>query len=414
MRRPLPVPQARRGGLSPTTVPGTPNARPTPPGNLNRGIETEDIARFAKYKGITFGDAESAFSDAKAIVDFKRAFGDDSEFGNVWVQYDGTYSVHLRTITRNSVLKASLKVKGLRIDHYGGKSARQTKINLAKATLLAMKYSGSVAVDLQGDVVLTTRQKPTTAETTGLIVVDEEPLTLLPGESYAGAPTDSANTGGKCTVGFPIKRDSDNWAGIVTAGHCGNDYWTPNGSWGRWVDSLNKTTASNTENIDYNWATTGAWPSEWDSCAPDRQVNPVSLQDSYAIFFNRSTDAWTSVYDQAIGWYDGQPIYRTGRRTEQVGNLLYPTIAQPNRTAWGTNIVPSDAECGSRSLDGFRYEPKTSLGGDSGGPLLFAYDGLWFAGGIHITGSAAGDFGFAEDIGDAIPPGWRLCSAVSC
>jgi hypothetical protein len=388
-----------------TTPPKSTKGLPTPsvPPKAVDGIQPADIEAFAKAVNIPLDDAKAAFDDVKPLLDFQEAHKTDPEFGSVRLTYDGgKYVPRMRLTNPKSALAQTVKVRVPLQVTIAGYSYAELRTLLTQANALALTVGGTETGinEDRGVVFIKTDRDLSKVQVPAGVEVLRSPASEIIRETYPGAPTEAGNGTQKCTVGFPVERISDGFAGIVTAGHCSNDYWTP--SWGRQIDVQNATNATFSENIPYNWASSYAWPSEQDTCSPyDKQVNPVSLQNAYSIFRNNSTGQWASIYHSAGGFVTGQPIYRVGRRTSQSGQLL--------TTSSAAVISPATGDCPQGQVLGIQYSSPSSEGGDSGGPVMVSYGGQWYAAGIHI-GKKTGAFGFFVAHWDAVPTGWRMCT----
>lgn len=152
---------------------------------------------------------------------------------------------------------------------------------------------------------------------------------------------------GDCTVGYTLRRLSDNQQGVATAGHCG-DVGDVNGY--------------------------ALWPEEQEVCYNtngDRQVHPMDGGPTYA-YFPTYTGPLAWIYNLAGGYFVGQDVYRygqTGKELNEISDVLklYPMSASGDclsGNVYGWQLAGSTRTAGS-----------VSQPGDSGGPVLLAFNG---------------------------------------
>jgi hypothetical protein len=160
---------------------------------------------------------------SKVLADFHQAGLNDQRYGAVWTTYK-PFTVHLRVTRDAPDLVASLakQIGDRKLDvtvrgaSYGSLLARQDEVAAALADVNPI----SLTIDHEfGTVVLETNSRNTRAVTAkrinGDVVVRFTQLEALQSASFAGA-----DRGTNCTTGYAARRNSDNFRGIVTAGHC--------------------------------------------------------------------------------------------------------------------------------------------------------------------------------------------------
>jgi hypothetical protein len=190
--------------------------------------------------------------------------------------------------------------------------------------------------------------------------------------SYAGVPFSIT-----CTGGYAVR--SGGQGGIVTAAHCANDVGSAYG-------------------FPLGFATA-------EVCAGiDRQVHTTPADYLWNGFFNYNGQ-WTQIYEVAGGYYQGQNVVRVGKFTSaygQIGNKEPLTIG-------GT---PDCSPGGNYTVSGFKLYNLGGgavQGGDSGGPMMLVYNGLYFLAGTtsgqQIPGNHQGIVSWRS-----IPPGWTACT----
>jgi hypothetical protein len=93
------------------------------------------ILDFAHGQGISVEDAVLAFRDTKAILDFKGASSNDGAFGDVWVDYEGGYRVHVRSLNPSfagAIDRFEKKLGRPVVRHLGGASATEMSLLMAQ------------------------------------------------------------------------------------------------------------------------------------------------------------------------------------------------------------------------------------------------------------------------------------------
>lgn len=136
----------------------------------------------------------------------------------------------------------------------------------------------------------------------------------------------------------------------------------------------------------------------------DRQLHniPVGVPAGYS--FQNYNNASTVIWDVAGGWFAGQNFFRRGRFTKALGTI------SDIKTEIG-----SGGDCGQlfsvRGFNLFNTSGQAAVGGDSGGPLLLAYNGKWYIAGQNSLDALPGDSGHAA--WRSLPSGWAACSALN-
>lgn len=102
--------------------------------------------------------------------------------------------------------------------------------------------------------------------------------------------------------------------------------------------------------------------------------------------------------------YTGQLFFRRGRNTTASGT----------NSALETAAVGAGGDCAARNVTGWvltNTSGSAVVGGDSGGPLLLAYNGRWYIAGITSTVGPTGSGGRSARL--SIPSGWTVCTSQS-
>lgn len=348
------------------------------------GVTATDIETVAKSHDMSFEDARFIlFEGSAAILEFTEKHRDDSEFGGVNVIQDGGLRIQIRTTQADSTLADTFESALRRpVERFvGGRSSADLEKDMSAATAAlserGVDFPFTVTKDFErGTIVVSTPAKflaqaraaslPPSVE-----VRSDEAIGDEVAASFAGT---EMNPG--CTVGFAVQNSSGTH-GLITAGHC-----------------------TDTGTSAYGF-TTGNAQSE--VCTDvDRQLHTTPATQIWEGFYNGNV--WTNIHAVAGGWYPGQNYFRRGRNTIATGTI--------QDISTGTASSPPGDCPTSYTVRGFVLNLSTGsgvVGGDSGGPLMLAYNGQWYVAGITSTAGPAGSAG--RSAWRSIPAGWTACTA---
>lgn len=356
----------------PADTPLGPNGGP-----VEAFISESDVKLFAEGFGMSFQDTSWLMREGTtALYDFQTSHALDERFGAVWTTYK-PLTVHLR-LTKDApdlVLRLSKTLgRPVNVTVGGGDYSYLLRQHEAVSLMTSDVMPQKTTLDhVNGTVVFETNER-NAGLLTSLRLPPDVPVVLsdiepMPTGSYANAPMNAST----CSTGYAVRRNSDNWRGVVTAGHCPAN----NSSYGHTL-----------------------WPQEQQTCAvTDRQVHPTTAPYIWNGFFNLSGQR-TAIAGVAGGWLNNQPFTRKGVNTSAGGNI-------------GPYVTRSfgGGDCGGYNATGFELFNSSGAGaipGDSGGPLMLAYANQWFLAGT-TTGVATGAVsGFTAWI--SVPSGWTACT----
>ena len=345
-----------------------------------------------------------------------RDHANDEAFGSIWASHSsGQYVVHLRVsgaaggadARRLSGSLGSLLGGKLVVDVGGlGRRQLQEKFRLVEATvrsrLSLIRAAYIVGMDEhRGKIAIVV--PPGMGQDIGALVDGDSYVTeeVLEVPKVQNAPSASSQylTNGtwqtRCTVGFAVRRNSDNWPGVVTNGHCSRATWAPS-----WTGRANGQTY---------------WQGEQPTCGPaaDSQIHPIT----------GTVASPGSIWEVAGGLYENQPTMRQGAFTSNTSTVVANPVGVliASRPVNGTgvsdtcpfmyNIVSFDT---SNTLTSGTW----SQPGDSGSPVLPLYANLWFLGGLHSASGNQGLNGASSRvswIGNIPRAGWRVCTvSIPC
>ena len=335
------------------------------------------------------------------ILDVKSSLSDDPRFGAIWVDYD-PFSVKVRLTQEDPALADS--IRGSFDDHPfelivvpGSLSASEADRLLADVPQLVGDISREAPAEIglnirTGEIEIRAASSDhpavgALADKKGFRHVEESVLAQTAVE-YGGDRFNGYN-GGTCSVGYTVRRLSDNFPGIVTAGHC------------------------------YHIGSVGGhplWPEEQELCygyQRDRQVHPIdggATTEKFALYV--AGYGYLQTYFEAVagGWYDGQPSYRVGTYTYEFNKMRQPVWTWIN----GNSECASAWNYGYRLTASDRTQGQVAITGDSGGPLVAQYNGKWFLIGTSTSSNHAngGQSGSASLL--SIPSGWKVCYKNNC
>lgn len=375
------------------------------------------IKEFAVVESIPLSDARLAFAHTKPLLDFITAHKSAATFGDAWAAYStGRYQVHIRVTETSDPEKIGAQLSetlGINVErHYGGYSnsqLRRATSSLQAVLIDAARQRGTqseIVHDHENGYLVVTSSDPAVqaaASTEVAAHLIPKPAVLAPATSFGGDTTRQYTTDGgvtwnnNCTVGAGVRRNSDNQAGYLTAGHCHHMYWSQ-GNWGGRLQ--------NNQVL--------SWPQEYESCGnlSDSQVHPMlyyPVNPNYRNYFDYQPPylQLTPVHDVAGGFYIGQPVRRVGR------------ISSSTSSVTEDNTFPvsfQDTSCSASAqgpVDGFKTGT-LGLSGDSGGPALLIYNNKFYFAGVM----SAGTYNINAIISwwelmPALNSGWSICRTVS-
>jgi hypothetical protein len=352
------------------------------------------VEQFAAGENISLADAEFVLgAGGKALADFAADFEADQRFGAVWVAYN-PFSVHLRTTQPAPELSSRL-AKGLGREAQvtvGGLSRsdfRRQETRIAQVLELAgRKASRALRAESDPDsrsgtlgIRVNALDRPLLQDETFPVGVDIRTgdVELHQPSSYAGAGMSNCTVGFAATqtIGAPVNQV---FRGVVTAGHCANSGQT---AYGYALGTAQQEICSNS----------------------DRQLHTTSAPNLWYGFFDFN-NVWTTIQAVAGGWYSGQPFVRKGRIGSAFGVVGDPKIIP----------VGGNGDCGTYqayTFPLFNTAGTEVIGGDSGGPLMLIYNGLYYLAGI-TTAAGSPNNGIPTNGWAAwrdVPSGWVACTA---
>ena len=221
---------------SPETVVGIQTVPQTPP------LQDETFfKRFAEKNKLSLADSRAVFADTKALADYTVKNGDDPGFGSLWTTYLGGYRIHLRVVNDQAKqgFVTQLEVLPNVSVQVGGKSNSELRREADALHRVLGSRAGDtyIHLDVSAGVVIVEASATVLAEIRPLLgndMLTKEALirpamaTSSPGEGIQVRPAAGyvfQDQG--CTVGFTVRRLSDNWPGVVSAGHCARGTWNP-------------------------------------------------------------------------------------------------------------------------------------------------------------------------------------------
>lgn len=353
-----------------------------------RGITKADVELLSASTGMSLAESRFIlFEGSKQILDFATAHRAHPGFGGVNVTQDGALRIQLRITDEASALAGEF---AQRVGHpvevfVGGRSAVQLEQDV-RAVQSVMRSSSLGAADpvpyrittdfASGRVVVRTPPAARAAVDSlplpvGVEVVADATVIFEESASFAGT---ERNPG--CTVGFAMQNGAGTHS-LMTSGHC-----TDTGSINAYGFNL-----GNAMNESCWWT--------------DSQHHTTPTNQIWEGFYNNA-EQWTIIHAVAGGWYPGQNFFRRGRNTKATGTISDIETAS----------VGAGGDCGVRNVTGFVLTNATGdriEGGDSGGPMMLAYSGNWYLGGIASTTGPSGSGGRVA--WRTIPAGWTACTA---
>jgi hypothetical protein len=361
------------------------------------GVTAEDVRMLAESVSISQEDARFVFHEGGgALIEFKKRHQDSQLFGGVRFRYKPTFEVQLRTTALSKELQDDFKasvgrpyrvlVGGLSEKQLYAKQMRLSEKLLRKkskdGTNLTFRFEtdfekGDVSLLLQPDDLLSADLTDIRSE----VNLAADPDSKIGTASYAGAPTAS------CTIGYAVSRPIGpgvRQGALVTAGHC-----------------------PDTGQVTYGFSLGNV---QDEVCGgQDRQLHTTPTNFLWNGFFLPG-GSWTQIQAVAGGWYDGQPFARERKFTSAQGTIRTPGPVAPQ---------VSGGDCGNYSVYGFildnypAYASQKAIGGDSGGPLLLAYNGNWYLAGTTSGQGVVGGISDGLSAWRDVPWPWTPCTLTT-
>ncbi len=365
--------------------------------------QADFVSGFAAAKRISVMDAASAVKDSQLVVDVTSQYEKADFYGGIAMDYSGGYRIRARATTaigaetiRRSLDRASGPVEVV----VGGASLEELNQEGGKLAALLATSDVAVLIDaLEGSIVVrgpesSLKKVPESVRKT----VKLEPGAGPVHASTAGPGTTLQRWTGSawvndCTVGIAIRRLSDNWPGVVTAGHCNIAQWNP-GWTGRTANIENLRKAENRSCGGGPVSVPGQGPA-----GADFQLHPMTGNSTVS----------GGIYSIAGGFGLGQPVLRNGWVTSDYTSVAF---AQPPGGVSAIGGAQPGSTCQfTYNVLGIQLAPGAygPVGGDSGGPVLLNYGGNYYFYGI-TSGGAQGSPGIASGWGAFNMDGWRYCT----